>query len=136
MGRPIVKFSEEEVLHYGLCVVNIESEGQIKKRKLKNRCKDFRSMFGSQPCVVCAIVLDLQKETDIEYRVQFSASDPWRSLKEVLLTMHFLKKYPDEVETKAVFGWSDRTSRDIKWKIIRCLQNLQKKKIFLTVTQW
>lgn len=85
-------------------------------------------MFGSHPKVYQRMFVDLQKIRNQEFCL--IVKNPYKALKAFLITLHFLKKYPEEVDQTVLFGWSNCTIRDKKWWYLKAIQHLKEKKIF------
>lgn len=113
-------------MKYGLQLLGFNDYRQ-KRVKRRTNLKRFKALYGSHPDVYQEMLIDLQTISDTKY--QFVIKDVWKGLKYFLITIHFLAKYPEETDAAGQFKWSDRTIRDVKWKIARSIQYLKHKKI-------
>lgn len=124
----VCQFSPTEIMVAGLLLVGFSEhrQGRVKTKTNKSR---FKRMFGSSARALAALWDDLQRIKDPNYRLQVPESKALTILDFFLITMHFIKKYPDEVDQSSRFDWSDRTIREKKWYMLQHIQYFKKKKI-------
>ena len=114
------------VLQRGLDLVGFNFQRQQSVRRSKN-IERFCTHFGSRPAVCANIWSDLQLTEDPDVRVE--PSKIGSSLEHLLMAAHFLKCYPKENESEAIFKLSDSTIRKWVWFYVQKLQALKAQKI-------
>ena len=89
----------------------------------KTNLRRFKAYYGSAPIVYAQIWEDLQT-TDIP---EASISD--ENIDSFLMTMHFLKCYPTEVQLAGTFKICERTAREWGWYYAKKVQALKSEKV-------
>lgn len=112
--------TEDEMLVEGLALYHYTQEEVFKVQRETSNYR-FRSLYGANPDVVARLWEMLQTTTIPCARLQKTA----RSLKYFFMTLHFLKRYPTEVETEAAFHVSDFTVRHYKWLYVQKIRELK-----------
>lgn len=120
----IVIQTPDEILVRGLELVGIDRDRQ-KRFKQSIKLEHFRSHFGSDPVVYADIWEDLQT-TNLPAAIMILKHSDVDSF---LMTLHFLKRYPTEIELATRFNMNERTVREIIWKFARKLQALKTQKV-------
>jgi hypothetical protein len=108
--------------------------GYSKKRQ-KNVCLDtsydrFRAHYGSNPEVYAQLFIDLQTTTIPEANI----AEKDLCIDDFLMSLHFLKCYPTELQQEALFKVSDRTARKWTWFYITKIHFLKQQKVRLITT--
>ena len=115
--------SPSEILRIGLEQMGWASR-RINKAKMKTNQRRFRCHFGCHPKVVSQIYVDLQTTSIETARIEKNID-----VFDLLATIHFLKRYPTEIEREALFNLSAKTIRARAWKYIFHLRQLKHDKI-------
>jgi len=114
-----------EVLERGLALVGFSNQRQQNVRREKNIGR-FCTHFGAKPNVYAAMWLDLHVTEVDGARI---VPGDGITMERFLMTVHFLKCYPKEHESEAIFQLSDRTIRKYTWLILEKIQALMETKI-------
>lgn len=122
----ICNYTEDEIMALGLRLVGYDEIRQQRVARKTNITR-FKRMFGSSTQVVRAVWIDLQMIKDEEYKLDVKS--PEVEMKGLLLTLHFFKRYPTEIDEAGRFGWSPRSCRLKKWAFARRIQYLKRYKI-------
>ena len=114
----------EAMIRIGLKLVNYRKK-RIKRANDATNERRFVSHFGSSPQVLAVIYTDLQT-THIE-AARMTQED--LNVRNFLMAMHTLKRYPTEYEREAIFDVSHQQGRDIVWLCLEKIQHLKAQKI-------
>ena len=89
-----------------------------------NNLERFAAHFVAHPPALESLWLDLLGTSTIDFEPQLKHFDYY------MISIHFLAKYPTELEMEAKFEKSDRTARDWVWKFwLPKIQSLKPMKI-------
>jgi len=110
-----------DFLRLGLELVGFEIKRQTRVRNTKNY-ERFATYFVASPDTVAVLWKDIQGLLDFDVKRHHVDHFPF--------SIHFLAKYPTELELEGTFGWCDRTVRQWVWSLwLPCLQALKPTKI-------
>ncbi len=112
------------MLMNGLLAVNYK-QARIQRSSENTNRKRFRAHFGASPEVCCTIWEEFQNSEVQEARIPAHKLN----LKDFLMALHTLRKYPTEFEREAIFDVSPKTGRNKSWYYIRKIQALKRIKI-------
>ena len=101
---------ESEMLEQGLKLVGC-TDNQINSSKEETNKKRFNHAFGASLMTLYTVYEDLQTTSIVfedEFVVQISGNDV--SLKWLLISIHFLRKYPTGPDKEYIFNLSERHS--------------------------
>jgi hypothetical protein len=121
MAVAVVTISAADWLSLGLEIV-----GFCPRRQnvcLKTKLERFRAHFGVSPETHQAIYVDLQTTEIATARIP--APDAFY----FLMAFHWLKVYPTEAQSSAIFKCDDKTVRGEVWKYVRAIQALKGQKV-------
>ena len=122
--KDITIYTENELMLEGLKIIGY-TERRILRAKYETNKDRFRSHFGSNMNVCICIWEDLQTATINEAWVPPTK----RNIKHFLMTLHFLKRYPTEIEREAIFDISPQYGREWVWYYVEKIQALKAVKI-------
>lgn len=112
---PLLIVNQTEVLERALCLVGFSEERQARVQRKKN-IERFATHFGCRVPLAHSILWeDLQKEGLLQ-------NPTLGDLDNFLMTIHFLTKYPTELQCEALFDKCDRTVRKWVWHYISLFQ--------------
>jgi len=126
-------YTGNQVLQSGLEMVGFPLERQQRQKRASN-IDDFEAHYGVHPVVIAQIWEDLQRTPIAAARL--CASPPWASngmvtMKNLLHSFHFLKRYQTESERKGTTGYSKPTLRTWCWFFVKRIQALKAAKVSL-----
>lgn len=103
--------------------------GYSKKRQ-SNVCaatlyERFRANYGSDPEVYAKLFVDLQTTPIPEAQV----SEKDLCVDDFLMSLHFLKCYPTELQQEAIFKVCNKTARKWTWFYITKMHHLKQQKV-------
>jgi hypothetical protein len=120
----IVYTTKNEVLKTGLRLVNFTSKRVKKAKRVVNEHR-FQQQFGVSAEIAVKVFHDLQTTIFEDAHVEASDAD----IRYFLLALYFLKNYPKEYQTEAIFDWSPKWARDKYWFWCKKIQGLKVEKI-------
>jgi DDE superfamily endonuclease len=120
----IVYITKNEVLKIGLRLVNISSKRVKRAKQVVNEHR-FEQQFGVSAEIAVKVFHDLQTTIFEDALVEASDAD----VRYFLLALYFLKNYPKEYQTEAIFDWSPKWARDKYWFWCKKIQGLKAEKI-------
>ena len=120
----LIVYTSNEVLKIGLRLVNFTSK-RIRNAKKATNDHRFGQQFGVTAEIAVRVFHDLQTTIFEEALVEASDAD----IRYFLLALYFLKNYPKEYETEAVFDWSPKWARDKYWFWCMKIQGLKLEKV-------
>ena len=123
----VVILTADEMLHQGLRHVGFELH-RILNVSRRTNVDRFKSHYGSDPVVYAQIWEDLQFTTIPEARIDTRAVHS----SHFLMTMYFLKCYPNEAQLAASFSICEKTVRKWRWYFARKIQALKSEKVSCT----
>lgn len=124
-GGVTVILTADEILMHGLKYVGYTDRRIARVKTEKTNIDRFVGHFGSTPVVVATIWEDLQRT-----QVYLARVPPEHlSIDNLLMAMHFLKRYPTELEREAIFDVSASWGRDNAWYYLERVQALKAEKI-------
>ena len=85
----------------------------------------FRSFYGSDPIVYPTIWNDLHDETNAQAYIHM----PTATLKHFLMSVYFLKCYPNETQMDGTFRVCKKTARKWCWYFLSRIQALKHTKV-------
>ena len=106
----ICHYTEEEILFIGLKLLGYDKERQGRSKRA-SKVKKFKHLIGAHPAVVSAIWADSQRMKDDDHKLVVHRGNADKHMKDLLMTMHFLRKYPTETDQDALFQKSAKTCR-------------------------
>ena len=112
------------VLKQGLLMVGFDHYRIQKVLRTKN-VNRFRSYFGSDPVVYATIWNDLHDATNEDAYI----TTPSATLKHFLMSVYFLKCYPNETQMAGTFRVCEKTARKWCWYFLRKIQALKQTKV-------
>jgi hypothetical protein len=112
------------VLKQGLLMVGFDHYRIQKVLRTKNVIR-FRSYFGSDPVVYATIWNDLHDATNENAYITTSSA----TLKHFLMSVYFLKCYPNETQMAGTFRVCEKTARKWCWYFLRKIQALKQTKV-------
>jgi DDE superfamily endonuclease len=113
------------MISIGLRLLNYAQE-RIDRAALKTNVNRFTSHFGVRPSTACTVYEDLQKTAIVEARL--TKPSPME-LKNFLIGLNYLRKYPKEDELEATFNYSKGWISKKVWKAVKRIQCLAPEKI-------
>jgi hypothetical protein len=125
----VAVFTADEILRKGLVLVGYDFRRQDKVSKTAN-LERFRAQYGSNPVVYAQIWEDLQTTVILEARIDDKMADA----DNYLMSIHFLKCYPTEVEQGGIFLGCEKSMRKWTWYYLRKIQALKQQKVRLLPT--
>jgi hypothetical protein len=114
----------ESMMMTGLALVNYR-ENRIKRAKSITNVRRFVSHYGASPRVLSVIYADLQTTTIANARI----TGKHVNVRNYLIAMHSLKRYPTEDERQAIFDISQKHGRETVWYYLEKIQALKAAKI-------
>jgi hypothetical protein len=120
----LVVITASSFLVHGLELAGF-TDVQIGRMKHQVQLDNFNQFFGSYPHVIEKIWLDLQTTRLIRARLDKGLEDPTK----FLMAHYFLKMYPRDRETPAIFQMNRHTIREGNWYFIDKMQALKEDKI-------
>ena len=117
-----------EMQQIGLQLLGYSDQQLIRGEDNENG-KRFKSAFGASPSVLCSVYEDLQTSDIVDNGFVVKIAGNYTSLKWLLISFHFLRKYPTEKDREYIFNVSERHSRTKIWDTLRRIQALKAKKI-------
>lgn len=124
--RPVAPFQldPDVVLYRGLRIVRYRKL-RIKLARKKTNNQRFQSMFGVAPYTACVVFEDMMTTHIPEAKVEGSNLE----LRDFLIALHFLRKYPKEDDYERIFDMSKGWVRGIIWKYVKKIQALKAIKV-------
>ena len=119
----IVVYTPNEILKKGLILAGYKMKSVSKVKKATN-LERFQSHYGANPEVLAHIWEDIQRETDPDLFIPRNSLN----LDYFFMAIHFLKRYPEEREREAQYGWHRDTCQDWSWYYIKRIKALKKHK--------
>lgn len=105
---PKVVLTVNEVMLEGLALVNFTEARINRVKKAATNKQRFKDHFGCLPVVCTQLFHDLQTTDDPSARLD----DNKINIKYLLMTLHWLYRYPTEPEMEAMFDKSQKTIRE------------------------
>ena len=121
--EPVTR-TPKEMLRGGLCLMGW-SIWRINRAKFKTNLRRFRCHFGSHPKVLALVYEELQTTAIEAARIEPSIID----VDDFFAAVHFLKRYPTEIERECLFGLPAKTIRKRTWNHVFKLRALKAAKI-------
>jgi hypothetical protein len=112
------------ILKQGLLMVGFDHHRIQKVLRTKNVIR-FRSFFGSDPIVYATIWNDLHDATNEDAYI----NTPTATLKHFLMSVYFLKCYPNETQMAGTFYVCEKTARKWCWYFLSKIQALKQTKV-------
>ena len=112
------------ILMQGLLMVGFDHYRIQKVLRTKNVIR-FRSYFGSDPIVYATIWNDLHDATNEAAYI----NTPTATLKHFLMSVYFLKCYPNETQMAGTFCVCEKTARKWCWYFLSKIQGLKQTKV-------
>jgi DDE superfamily endonuclease len=120
----LIVYTANEVLKIGLRLVNFTAK-KIRNAKKATNDSRFGQQFGVSAEIAVMVFHDLQTTIFEDAFVERSDAD----IRYFLLALYFLKNYPKEYQTEAVFDWSAKWARDKYWFWCKKIQGLKSEKV-------
>ena len=109
-----------QILKTGLELMGWASRRVTRAKDATNQ-RRFRTHFGCHPKVLAQLYEDLQTTTIDAALFDSSKID----VVDFLATIHFLKRYPTEIEREALFNLSAKTIRSRTWMYLFKIKELK-----------
>jgi hypothetical protein len=116
--------TRDEVLKVGLRLVNFTAKRVKRAKRVVNEHR-FEQQFGVSAEIAVKVFHDLQTTIFEDAFVSPSEAD----IRYFLLALYFLKNYPKEYQTEAIFDWSAKWAREKYWFWCRKIQGMKGEKI-------
>ena len=114
---PLLIVNQTEVLQRALCLVGFSEERQARVQRKKN-IERFATHFGCRVPLEYSILWEDLQSTGLVVNPTTDDLDNY------LMAIHFLSKYPTELQCEALFDKCDRTVRKWVWHYIRLFQQM------------
>jgi hypothetical protein len=115
----------EKILYQGLTLLGWDPARLRRRKSAETNVDQYRGMYGVNPCVVAQLCRDLQTTSIADARVKPGDMD----LNKVHWAVHFLYRYPTEIERESTWKKCANTIRDSCWFYIAKIRALKIMKI-------
>ena len=116
--------TEDEMLLAGMKALKWTDDELSRGSKETNNNR-FRGHYGADPHVIAALWVDLQTTSIIKARL-----DPAkRDINGLFVALHFLKRYPKEIEAETLWKRNPNKNRSDVWYYINLIRELKAEKI-------
>lgn len=113
----------ETIMYAGLKLLGWQ-ESRLRRRKTEETNLDqYRGMYGVDPCVTAELIHDLETTEIVEALVETVDID------KLHWAMHWLYRYPTEIESESMWNKCANTIRDAHWFYVARIRALKALKI-------